>query len=122
MCKHPIHGSSLGHAPWRGCILQSHAFPRHRSSSWQCLTCAPQFQIRETHTTRSPTVVQVPPLVMKNSHDHPFHMLARSICNVLQIGFNLRTFHLFFIFHAVFWKYSTTSSLLGLCIISKGCS
>ena len=102
MRRHSICGSSLGHAPRRGCILQSHAFPHHQSSSWQCLTCAHQFQIHETRTTRFPTVVQVPPLVMKCSHDHPFHMFSRNICNAPQIGFDLRIFHLFFIFHVVF--------------------
>src|ERR1700690_3922007 len=59
---------------------------------------------------------------MKHLHDHPFHIFSRNICNAPQIGFDLRIFHLFFIFHTVFWKYSTTSSLLGLCIISNGCS
>ena len=102
MRRHSICGSSLGHAPRRGCILQSHAFPHHQSSSWQCLTCAHQFQIHETRTTRFPTVVQVPPLVMKCSHDHPFHMFSRNICNAPQIGFDLQIFHLFFIFRVVF--------------------
>ena len=98
MRGHAIHGLSLGHVPRQGCILQSYAFPRHQSSSWQCLTCAHQFQIHETRTTRVPAVFQVPLSVMKRSRDHPFHMFPRNICNAPQIGFILRILSIFLLF------------------------